>query len=78
MLVLKLFGLLRILLESISVGTFREVKQLLQLLSNNNLKIWVETYPVSEKGVAAAFDGMDKGEARYRIILVDHEKEFPI
>lgn len=75
-LTMKPFGLIGVSIANSILGSIAEMKQLLKLVSENNIKIWVETLPVGEAGVKEAFERMDKGDVRYRFTLVDYEKEF--
>lgn len=75
-LTLKPFGLVGVSIGNSHIGSIKELKQLLQLVSDKNLKIWVETVPISEKGVQEVFDRMDKGDVRYRFTLTDFDEEF--
>lgn len=75
-LVLKPLGLFGISISSSGLGSREEIIQLLKLVSEKNLEIWVETLPVGEKGVHEAFERMEKGDVRYRFTLVDFDKEF--
>lgn len=75
-LTMKPFGLIGVSIANSILGSIAEMKQLLKLVSENNIKIWVETLPVGEAGVKEAFERMDKGDIRYRFTLVDYEKEF--
>lgn len=73
---LRPFGLMGVSIGNSMLGSIEEVKELLQLVADNDIKIWVETLPVGEKGVSEAFERMDKGDVRYRFTLVDFDKEF--
>ncbi|KAH7579278.1 Alcohol dehydrogenase GroES-like domain [Nakaseomyces glabratus] len=75
-LTMKPFGLIGVSIANSILGSIAEMKQLLKLVSENNIKIWVETLPVGEARVKEAFERMDKGDVRYRFTLVDYEKEF--
>ncbi|CCK69763.1 NAD(P)-dependent alcohol dehydrogenase KNAG_0D00110 [Huiozyma naganishii CBS 8797] len=73
---LKPFGLVGVSIANSLLGSMEELKQLLKLVSEKDIKIWVETVPISEKGVHEVFERMDKGDVRYRFTLTDYEKEF--
>ncbi|CCD23000.1 NAD(P)-dependent alcohol dehydrogenase NDAI_0A08470 [Naumovozyma dairenensis CBS 421] len=73
---LKPFGLLGVSISNSALGGVKEIKELLDLVSKNNLKIWVETLPIGEEGVKQAFERMDKGDVKYRFTLTDYDKEF--
>ncbi|CAL9734178.1 NADP-dependent alcohol dehydrogenase 6 [Monosporozyma servazzii] len=75
-LTLQPFGLVGVSIGNSALGSIKETKQLLKLVSEKDLKIWVETIPISEKGVQEAFERMDKGDVRYRFSLTDFDKEF--
>lgn len=75
-LVLRPLGLLGVSISNSGIGSRKEIIQLLKLVSEKNLKIWVETLPVGEKGIHEAFERMEKGDVRYRFTLVDFDKEF--
>ncbi|CCK73471.1 NAD(P)-dependent alcohol dehydrogenase NDAI_0G04880 [Naumovozyma dairenensis CBS 421] len=73
---LKPFGLLGVSISNSALGGINEIKQMLDLVSKKDLKIWVETVPISEKGVKEVFERMDMGDVRYRFTLTDYDKEF--
>lgn len=73
---LKPFGLKGVSISNSHLGSIKELKTLLKLVSEKNLRIWIETIPIGEKGVHEAFDRMDKGDVRYRFTMVDYDKEF--
>lgn len=75
-LTLSPMGLKGITIGNSALGSVEEIKIMLDLVAKKNLKIWVETIPISEKGVNEAFERMDKGDVRYRFTLTDYDKEF--
>lgn len=75
-LVLNPLGLLGVKIGNSGIGSVKEIKTMLDLVAKKNLKIWVETIPISEKGVNEAFERMESGDVRYRFTLVDYDKEF--
>lgn len=77
-LTLKPLGLLGVSIGNSLIGSPHEIKQLLKLVSENNIRIWVETLPIGEKGVSEAFQRMEKGDVRYRFTFVDYDKEFAL
>ncbi|KAI8682139.1 PKS-ER domain-containing protein [Fusarium keratoplasticum] len=64
------------LIGSSHLGNRREVLEMLQLAADKDIKSWVETISVSEKGVGEALDRLHNGDVRYRFTLVDYEKQF--
>ncbi|GMM57362.1 hypothetical protein DAKH74_039780 [Maudiozyma humilis] len=74
--VLKPFGLLGVSIENSHLGSIEEIKQLLKLVSEKNLRIWIEKYPINEANIHTIFERMLKGDVRYRFVLTDYEKEF--
>ncbi|RSL51461.1 hypothetical protein CEP54_011432 [Fusarium duplospermum] len=64
------------LIGSSHLGDRREVLEVLQLAANKDIKSWVETISVSEKGVGEALQRLHNGDVRYRFTLVDYEKQF--
>ncbi|KAM6506964.1 hypothetical protein FALCPG4_018776 [Fusarium falciforme] len=64
------------LIGSSHLGNRREVLEMLQLAVDKDIKSWVETISVSEKGVGEALDRLHNGDVRYRFTLVDYEKQF--
>lgn len=75
-LVLKPLGLLGITFGNSALGSIKEIKTMLDLVAKKNLKVWVETIPISEEGVNEVFERMEKGDVRYRFTLVDYDKQF--
>ncbi|KAG0655463.1 alcohol dehydrogenase [Monosporozyma unispora] len=76
MLTLQPFGLVGVSIGNSCLGSMEELKQLIKLVSEKDLKPWIETIPISEKGVQEAFEKMERGDVRYRITFVDFDKEF--
>ena len=58
------------------IGSPKEIRQLLELVSEKKIKPWVEKVPISEEGLATVYDRMNKGDVRYRFTMVDHDKYF--
>ncbi|CAI4669151.1 ALS_1a_G0040080.mRNA.1.CDS.1 [Saccharomyces cerevisiae] len=75
-LVLKPLGLMGVSISSSAIGSRKEIEQLLKLVSEKNVKIWVEKLPISEEGVSHAFTRMESGDVKYRFTLVDYDKKF--
>ncbi|CAI4034861.1 hypothetical protein SMKI_01G0040 [Saccharomyces mikatae IFO 1815] len=75
-LVLQPLGLMGVSISSSAIGSRKEIEQLLELVSEKNVKIWVEELPIGEEGVHRAFTRMEKGDVKYRFTLVDYDKEF--
>lgn len=73
---MKPFGLAGVTIGNSGIGSVKEIKTLLDMVAKKNLKIWVETVPISEDGVHEVLDRMDKGDVRYRFTLTDYDKEF--
>lgn len=76
LLTLKPFGLSGVSISNSHLGSMNELKQLVKLVSEKDVKIWVETIPISEAGVKEAFSRLEEGDVRYRFTLVDYDKEF--
>ena len=74
--VLKPFGLLGVSIANSHLGSIEEIKQLLKLVSEKNLRIWIEKYPINEANVNEVFERMEKGDVRYRYVFTDYDKEF--
>lgn len=70
------FGLAGVTIGNSALGSPAEIRQLLDLVAKENIKIWVETIPISVAGVTEAFERMVSGDVRYRFTLVDYDKEF--
>ena len=45
--------------------------------SDHNLKPYIETIPISEKGCKEAVERVKENKVRYRFTLVDYDKAFP-
>ncbi|KAI9754685.1 MAG: Rho GTPase [Chaenotheca gracillima] len=60
------------------IGSRPEVLAMLKLASTANLKSWVETIDISEKGCKEAVERVSKGDrVRYRFTLTGYDKAFP-
>ncbi|KAJ3466542.1 hypothetical protein MRS44_004106 [Fusarium solani] len=66
------------LIGSSHLGNRREVLEMLQLAADKDIKSWVETISISEKGVGEALERLHNGDVRYRFTLVDYEKQFSL
>ncbi|CCF57148.1 hypothetical protein KAFR_0C01550 [Kazachstania africana CBS 2517] len=75
-LTLSPLGLLGVKIGNSGLGSIVEIKTMLDLVVKKNVKIWVETVPISERGVNEVFERMVKGDVKYRFTLVDYAKEF--
>lgn len=73
---LRPYGLLGVSFECSAVGTFEELEELLDLVSRDKIKFWIETMPINQENIARAFNKMEKGDSRYRISLIDYDKQF--
>lgn len=73
---LKAFGLIGVSLSNSILGSPEEIKILLNLVAEKDLKIWVETLQVGESGVHEAFERMEKGDVKFRFTLIGYDKEF--
>lgn len=75
-LTLSPFGLVGVSIGNSCIGTPEDIKVMLKLVADKNIKIWIETIPVGEEGVSLAWNRMEKGDVRYRFVLTDFDKEF--
>lgn len=75
-LTLKPLGLMGVSISNSALGSPAELKILLDMVANENLKIWVETLKIGESGVHEAFERMEKGDVKYRFTFIDYDKEF--
>lgn len=58
------------------IGNRPEMQAMLKLASEKNIKSWVETIDISEKGCAEAVSRVNKNDIRYRFCLVGYDKVF--
>ncbi|EDO16765.1 hypothetical protein Kpol_526p18 [Vanderwaltozyma polyspora DSM 70294] len=77
MMIVKPLGLLGVYVSNSLLGSRKELLELLHMVAEKDIKIWVEKLPVGEAGVSEAFIRMKKGDVRYRFTLTDFDKEFP-
>ena len=63
------FGLLGVSIANSAVGSVKEIKQLLQLAKDKNIKPWVEQVPMGEDSLGQVFARMDNGDIRYRFTM---------
>ncbi|GMM36402.1 NADP-dependent alcohol dehydrogenase [Saccharomycopsis crataegensis] len=59
-----------------ALGNAKEMRDLLQLCADKDIKPWIEEIPISEQGTHEALTRADNGDVRYRFVLTDFEKEF--
>lgn len=64
------------LIGSSHLGNREEMLAMLQLAADRGIKSWVTTIPISDKGVGQALERLHKGDVRYRLTLVDYDKQF--
>lgn len=70
------FSLLGVSLECSAVGTYKQLKNLLKIVSTHRFSFWIETLPINEENVALAFDLMEREQVRYRLTLTNYDEEF--
>lgn len=58
------------------LGSRAELLEMLDLVAKKNIKIWVETVPISEDGVSTVFNRMLKGDVRFRFTLTNFDEAF--
>lgn len=58
------------------LGNHQEMDALLKLAAEKGVKPWIQTIPISEKGVSDAMHGQMKNEWRYRCTLNQYDKAF--
>ncbi|CCE64841.1 hypothetical protein TPHA_0J00170 [Tetrapisispora phaffii CBS 4417] len=59
-----------------ALGSRNEFQKMFELVKKNNIKLWVETLPIGEKGLHEAFERVENGDVKYRCTMVDYDKEF--
>ena len=59
------------------IGNRPEMLAMLKLVSEKNIKPYIETISVSEAGCKEAVERVKKGDVRYRFTLTDYAKAFP-
>jgi D-arabinose 1-dehydrogenase-like Zn-dependent alcohol dehydrogenase len=52
------------------VATRKVHGEMLEFAAHHSIKPTIETFPLSEDGVTAAFDKLNSGSLRYRAVLV--------
>lgn len=60
------------------LGNREEMIEMLKLASEKNIKTWVETLDISEKGCAEAVTRVKKNDIRYRFTLTGYDKVFGV
>ena len=58
------------------IGNRPEMLSMLKLASEKNIKPWIETLDISEKGCKEAVERVKKNDVRYRFTLVGYDKVF--
>ncbi|CDO94998.1 unnamed protein product [Kluyveromyces dobzhanskii CBS 2104] len=53
-----------------------ELIEMLNLVADNNIKLWVETLPISQENIGQAFERMESGDVRFRFTFTDFDKQF--
>lgn len=58
------------------IGNRPEMLAMLDLASKQNIKSWIQTTDISEKGCAEAVQAVADNKVRYRYVLTNYEKVF--
>ncbi|PSK60395.1 NADP-dependent alcohol dehydrogenase 7 [Elsinoe australis] len=58
------------------IGNRPEMLSMFELASKQNIKSWVQTIPISEKGCAEAMEKLEKTQVRYRFTLTNFDDAF--
>ena len=58
------------------IGNRPEMLAMLDLAATRNIKSWVQTVPISEKGCAEVVKNVNDNKVRYRYVLTDYDKVF--
>lgn len=58
------------------LGNRPEMQAILKLAADKNVKSWIETIDISEKGCAAAVTRVKNNDVRYRVTLTGFDKVF--
>lgn len=58
------------------LGNRPEMQAMLKLASEKNIKSWVETIDISEKGCKEAVERVKNGKVKYRFTLVNYDAQF--
>lgn len=53
-----------------------EIIEMLNLVAEKKIKLWVETVPISEENISTVFKRMESGDVRFRFTLTDFDKQF--
>lgn len=59
------------------IGSRPEMFRMLKLASENNIKPYIQTLDVGEKGCKEAVEKVKVNDVRYRFTLVNYDKAFP-
>ena len=59
------------------IGSRPEILSMLKLASEKNIKPYIQTLEVSEKGCKEAVERVKVNDVRYRFTLVNFDKAFP-
>jgi D-arabinose 1-dehydrogenase-like Zn-dependent alcohol dehydrogenase len=57
------------------VATRATHREMLEFAGHHGVKPICETFPMTEEGIKEAMDKLDKGQVRYRAVLVNEDKE---
>ncbi|CUM65858.1 uncharacterized protein PRCAT00003507001 [Priceomyces carsonii] len=63
-------------LGSSHLGNRKEMFEMLNLAAEKGVKTWVETIPISESGVKKGLEKTLHNDVRYRVALIDFDKQF--
>jgi len=58
------------------IGCRKEMKAMLQLAADKNIKSWIEEIPISEAGLKEAFERVKSNDVRYRFCMTQYDKAF--
>lgn len=74
--ILDPFALIGVSLEVGLIASKKETDLMFQIVSDNNLKFFVEELPICAENLTLAFKKMDKSEAKFGIVLTQYDEYF--
>lgn len=65
-----------ITIQGTCTGSPDDIKRLLQLASEHNIKPWIETFDINEKTLGECWEGVEQGKPRFRYVMTGYNKYF--
>lgn len=63
-------------IQGTCLGTLSDIEYMLDLVSKNNIRPWVETVDINEKSLGECWVGAEQGKPHFRYVMTGYDKYF--